>query len=75
MRSSKGRYYQEYRHSTHDLERTLMAVNALSWVLAEAPADARYLVDQTLPVIPLKNGTRRPSRASRQQPVPGGIEA
>ena len=51
VRSSKGRYYQEYRHSTHDLERTLMAVNALSWVLAEAPADARYLVDQTLPVI------------------------
>ena len=51
MRSSKGRYYREYRHSTHDLERTLMAVNAVSWVLADAAGDARALVDSTLPVI------------------------
>ena len=51
VRSSKGRYYREYRHSAHDLERTLMAVNAVSWVLANAPGDARYLVDSTLPVI------------------------
>lgn len=28
-----------------------MAVNAMSWVLADAPGDARYLVDSTLPVI------------------------
>ena len=51
VRSSKGRYYSEYRHSRHDLERTLRAVNALSRVLAEAPGDARSLVDSTLPVI------------------------
>ena len=51
VRSSKGRYYREYRHSTQDLERTLMAVNAVSWALAAAPADARRLVDSTLPVM------------------------
>ena len=28
-----------------------MAVNAVSWVLADAPGDARFLVDSTLPVI------------------------
>lgn len=28
-----------------------MAVNAISWVLSDAPGDARYLVDSTLPVI------------------------
>jgi signal transduction histidine kinase len=28
-----------------------MAVNAMSWVLADAPGDARYLVNSTLPVI------------------------
>lgn len=58
VRSSKGRYYREYRHSTHDLERTLMAVNAVSWVLANAPGDARYLVDSTLPVIAQLLGAR-----------------
>ncbi len=51
MRSSKGRYYSELRHSTQDLQRALLAVNALSWLLADAPADARYLVDRTLPVL------------------------
>lgn len=51
VRSSKGRYYSEYRHSAQDLERTLKAVNAVSWVLADAPRDARPLVDTTLPVI------------------------
>ena len=51
VRSSKGRYYTEYRHSAHDLERTLRAVNALSWLLADASGDASYLVDSTLPVM------------------------
>lgn len=51
VRSSKGRYYSEYRHTAHDLQRTLQAVNAVSWVLADAPGDPRYLVDSTLPVI------------------------
>lgn len=51
MRSSKSRYYSEYRHSAQELQRALLAVNAVSWVLADAPGDARYLVDSTLPVI------------------------
>jgi len=51
VRSSKGRYYSEYRHSAQDLQRALLAVNAVSWALADAPGDARYLVDSTLPVI------------------------
>ena len=58
VRSSKSRYYREYRHSTHDLERTLMAVNAVSRVLADAAGDARYLVDSTLPVIAHLLGAR-----------------
>ncbi len=51
VRSSKGRYYSEYRHSAQDLQRALQAVNAMSWVLAEAPGNARTLVDGTLPVL------------------------
>ena len=71
VRSSKGRYYQEYRHSRHDLERTLMAVNALSWVLADAPGDARYLVDSTLPVIAQLLGARAVVLVS-EHPALGG---
>jgi signal transduction histidine kinase len=51
VRSSKGRYYREYRHSRHDLERTLAAVNAVSWILASATGDPRRLVGDTLPVV------------------------
>lgn len=51
VRSSKSRYYREYRHSAHDLQRTLVAVNAVSLLLADSPGDAAYLVDSTLPVI------------------------
>ncbi|MDP9435534.1 MAG: sensor histidine kinase, partial [Actinomycetota bacterium] len=51
FRSSKGRYYQEYRHSAQDLERALLAVNSVSWALAHATGDARSLVDSTLPVV------------------------
>lgn len=51
VRSSKGRYYREYRHSTHDLQRTLVAVNAVSLLLADSPGDADYLVRSTLPFI------------------------
>ena len=71
MRSSKGRYYQEYRHSRHDLERTLMAVNAVSWVLADAAGDARYLVDSTLPVIAQLLGARAVVLVS-EHPALGG---
>ena len=71
VRSSKGRYYQEYRHSRHDLERTLMAVNAVSWVLADAPGDARYLVDSTLPVIAQLLGARAVVLVS-EHPALGG---
>lgn len=35
-----------------------MAVNAVSWVLADAPGNARYLVDSTLPVIAQLLGAR-----------------
>ena len=58
VRSSKGRYHKENRRSTHDLERTLTAVNAVSWVLADAEGDARYLVDNALPVIARLLGAR-----------------
>ena len=58
VRSSKGRYYSEYRQSTQDLQRALLAVNAVSWVLADAVGDARYLVDSTLPVIARLLGAR-----------------
>lgn len=51
VRSSKGRYYSEYRHSSQDLRRALLAVNAVSWVLADPSGDPRDLVDSTLPVI------------------------
>ena len=71
VRSSKGRYYQEYRHSRHDLERTLMAVNAVSWVLADAPGDARSLVDSTLPVIAQLLGARAVVLVS-EHPALGG---
>ena len=58
VRSSKDRYYKENRRSTHDLERILTAVNAVSWVLADAQGDARYLVDNALPVIARLLGAR-----------------
>ena len=71
VRSSKGRWYREYRHSRHDLERTLLAVNALSWVLADAPGDARYLVDSTLPVMAQLLGARAVVLVS-EHPALGG---
>ena len=58
VRTSKGRYYSEYRHSAHDLQRTVMAVNAVSWVLADSPGDPGYLIDSTLPVIAQLLGAR-----------------
>ena len=58
VRTSKGRYYSEYRHSAHDLQRTVMAVNAVSWVLADSPGDPGYLVESTLPVIAQLLGAR-----------------
>lgn len=71
VRSSKGRYYREYRHTAHDLERTLMAVNALSWLLADTAGDARYLVDSTLPVIAQLLGARTVVLVS-EHPALGG---
>lgn len=51
LRSSKGRYYREYRHSRHDLERTLAAVSSVSWLLASAGGDPRRTVQETLPFV------------------------
>ena len=49
----------------------MIAVNALSWVLADAPGDARYLADRTLPVIAQLLGARAVVLVS-QHPALGG---
>ena len=48
-----------------------MAVNAVSWVLADAPGDARYLVDSTLPVFAQLLGARAVVLVS-EHPALGG---
>jgi signal transduction histidine kinase len=50
-----------------------MAVNAMSWVLADAPGDARYLVDSTLPVIAQLLGAHAVVLVSQRPGIEGAI--